>query len=329
MTQAATKRKLLVIAILAWVSLPASAQVLRQFTHEKLTLYYEEHGRGPALYVLSGGPGEAPEHSYRQIVDSLKAYYTCILIHQRGSGRSRNIPINEKSISIANYTQDIERIRTIRGDRIISLLGVSWGGLLAMNYAAQHPRFVSSLILVCSAPPSYTLWNVLFDNQHTRRSPAELDSLRLLQEIFSAKTERELDSLKRSTPTSPEVVAYKRFMEIHVRAMYYDRSKISSHYVDQLFYSFNFQPIPIIDKEVLGTKWDITDKLRQLSIPVLIVYGRQDDQGESTFYLQKESLRNSEVYVIERCGHEILEEQPVEFFRILMAYVRRKAKPSR
>ena len=192
-----------------------------------------------------------------------------------------------------------------------------------MNYAALHSKSVSNLILVCSAPPSYTLWNVLYDNQYVRRSQVELDSMDMLQKIFSKKTERELDSLKIVAPNCKEVVAYKDFVALHVRAMYYDRGKISKENFNDLFYSFNFQPIPIIDKEVVDTKWDITDRLKKLKTPALIVYGRQDDQGESTFYLQKESLKFSETHVIEQCGHEILEEQPAEFFRILMSYVKR------
>jgi proline iminopeptidase len=301
----------------------SSGQNLKTFNNGSLKLFYEEYGKGPALYILSGGPGEAPEHPYRQIVDSLKSFYTCILIHQRGSGKSRDIPINETTISIKNYTQDIELLRKQRGDKKITLLGISWGGLLAMNYAAFHPENVSNLILVCSAPPSYTVWDVLYDNQFARRSKLELDSMDVLQNIFSAKTERELDSLKIATPNCKEVVAYKEFISLHVRAMYYDRSKISKKNFNDLFYSFNFQPIPIIDKEVLETKWDITNELKKLKARALIVYGRQDDQGESTFYLQKESLRFSETHVIEKCGHEILEEQPIEFFKILMDYTKR------
>lgn len=300
-----------------------SGQNIKTFNNGPLKLYYEEYGKGPALYILSGGPGEAPEHQYRKIVDSLKSFYTCILIHQRGSGKSRDIPINQTTISIKNYTQDIELLRKQRGDKKIILLGVSWGGLLVMNYAALHPENVSNLILVCSAPPSYTVWNVLYDNQFARRSKLELDSMDALQKIFSTKTERELDSLKIVTPNCKEVVAYKEFIALHVRAMYYDRSKISEKNFNDLFYSFNFQPIPIIDREVLETKWDITNELKKLKTRALIVYGRQDDQGESTFYLQKESLRFSETHVIEKCGHEILEEQPTEFFKILMDYVKR------
>lgn len=300
-----------------------TGQNLKIFYNGDLELYYEEYGSGPPLYILSGGPGEAPGHPYRQIVDSLKSFFTCILIHQRGSGKSRNIPVNEKTITIENYTQDIELLRKDRGDRKITLLGVSWGGLLAMNYAAHYPGSVSNLILVSSAPPSYALWNVLFDNQYARRSRAELDSMNMLQKIFSAKTERELDSLKIVNPDCKEVIAYKEFIALHVRAMYYEKSKISEDNLNNLFYSFNFQPIPLIDKEVLETRWDITNKLKKLKIPALIVYGRQDDQGESTFYLQKESLKFSEIHVIEKCGHEIIEEQPTEFFKILMDYVKR------
>ncbi len=298
-------------------------QNLKTFTNGSLKLFYEEYGKGPALYILSGGPGEAPEHPYRQIVDSLKSLYTCILIHQRGSGKSKDIPINQTTISIKNYTEDIELIRKQRGDKKITLLGISWGGLLVMNYAALHPESVSNLILICSAPPSYTVWNVLYDNQFARRSRVELDSMDILQRIFSTKTEKELDSLKIVTPDCKEVVAYKEFISLHVRAMYYDRSKISKKNFNDLFYGFNFQPIPIIDKEVIETKWDITNELKKLKTRALIVYGRQDDQGESTFYLQKESLRFSETHVIEKCGHEILEEQPTAFFKILMDYVKR------
>ncbi|MGB4974736.1 MAG: alpha/beta hydrolase [Cyclobacteriaceae bacterium] len=313
----------LAVLFLMLTSVHCTGQQFKIFYNGSLQLYYEEYGTGPALYILSGGPGEAPEHPYRQIVDSLKPYYTCILIHQRGSGRSRNIPVNATTITINNYTQDIELIRRQRGDKKITLLGVSWGGLLVMNYAVLYPASVSNLILVCSAPPSYKVWDVLYDNQYVRRSKVELDSMDLLQKMFSTKTEKELDSLKRVDPTCNEVVAYKKFIALHVRAMYYDKSKIDKTHFDKLFYSFNFQPIPFIDKEVLETRWDITNELKKLKTPALIVYGRQDDQGESTFYLQKECLRFSETHVIEKCGHEILDEQPVAFFKILMDYIKR------
>ncbi|MFZ1704957.1 MAG: alpha/beta hydrolase [Saprospiraceae bacterium] len=317
------KTSVLIMFLMLFTGTICIGQDVKHFYNGSIKLYYEEFGNGPALYIFSGGPGEAPEHPYIQIIDSLKTFYTCVLLHQRGSGKSMHIPMNDETITIKNYLQDIELLQKKRGDKKVTLLGVSWGGLLAMNYAVLHPTSVSNLILVCSAPPSYKLWDVLYDNQYARRSQTELDSMEILQKIFSVKTEKELDSLKRVDPFCKEIVAYKTFIAIHLRAMYYDRLKISPTNFDALFNSFNFQPIPIIDKEIIETKWDITSDLKKLNTPALIVYGRQDDQGESTFNLQKECLRYSETHVIEKCGHEILEEQPTAFFKILMDYVKR------
>ena len=300
-------------------------QQIKSFKNGDVQLFYEVYGKGPALYILTGGPGAPPENPGRQIIDSLKSFYTCILLHQRGSGKSGNIPINAKTINIKSYLKDIELLRQERNDKTIVLLGISWGGLLAMNYTSLYPKYVSTLILICSAPPSYKLWDVLPDNQYVRRSPAELDSMRILKEIFSTRTGKELDSLKRTNPSLKEVVAFKTFMAIHVRAMHYDRH-YSSEGFDEFFTNFNFQPIPYIDKEIMESKWDITADLKKLNIPALIVYGRQDDQGESTFFLQKECFRNSEVYVIEKCGHIIWEDQPKEFYRILMNYMTKRTK---
>lgn len=316
--------RILVSFFVIGLTLSLQGQTITKFTSGQIELFYETEGSGPPLYLLTGGPGEAPGHHFQLLIDSLKPYYTCILLHQRGSGLSRNISINSQTISIDNYVEDIKQLQDNRKDKQIALLGNSWGGLLAQAYAAKYPKLVSQLFLVASAPPSYKVWNVLYDNQFTRRSKAELDSMKLLQEIFSTKSEYELDSIKRINPTDPQVLAYKAFLNIHIRAMYYDKSKISATDFDTLFLNFNFQPIPIIDREVLETKWDITAKLQKLKIPALIIYGRQDDQGESTFYLQKESLRNNQVYVIEQCGHSILEEQPTVFFNILMPYVKRQ-----
>lgn len=295
-------------------------QNLKSFHNGDIQLFYEEQGKGPALYILTGGPGAPPEDPSHRIMDSLKSFYTCVLLHQRGAGRSKNIPINEKTINIKSYLQDIELLRKKRNDQKIILLGISWGGLLAMNYSVVHPQNVSKLVLLCSAPPSYKIWDVLFDNQYVRRSVAELDSLEFLKNIFSVKTDKELDSLKRVDPANKEVVAFKNFIAIHIRAMRYDRMKLPDNFED-FFTNFNFQPIPLIDKEVMETKWDITAALKKLNVPALIMYGRQDDQGESTFYLQKECLKNSTMHVIEKCGHLMWEDQPGEFYKTLIHYL--------
>ena len=278
------------------------SQTIKSFNNGPIKLYYEEKGIGQPLYILTGGPGAPPDDPSYKIMDSLKSHYTCVLLHQRGAGLSRDIPINEETINIKAYLKDIELLRKARGDNKIILLGISWGGLLAQNYAADHPDQVANLVLIGSAPPSYKFWDILFDNQYSRFSFAERDSMEMLQKIFSTKTDRELDSMKRVDANAKEVQAFKQFLGIFHRVHFYERSHAAKE-LDWLFDGFNFQPIPFIDKEVTSTKWDITEKLKKIKTPALILYGRQDDQGESTFQLQKECLRYSTIKVIEKCGH--------------------------
>ena len=100
-----------IFAALLFLSGYCYGQDLKSFYNGNIQLFYEEYGKGPALYILTGGPGAPPEDPSHRIMDSLKSFYTCVLLHQRGAGRSRNIPINEKTINIKSYLQDIELLR--------------------------------------------------------------------------------------------------------------------------------------------------------------------------------------------------------------------------
>jgi len=53
------------------------AQQVKSFKNGDIQLFYEEYGQGPALYILTGGPGAPPEYPSHQIIDSLNSFYTC------------------------------------------------------------------------------------------------------------------------------------------------------------------------------------------------------------------------------------------------------------
>jgi len=315
--------KKLLIGIILLLTMDCAGQQLDSFQNGKIKLYYQTAGKGQLIYLLAGGPGYPPEIIARQLIDSLKNKFTVIVPHQRGSGQSKNIVCNEETINIAAYVSDLYQLMKIRGDSKAILLGESWGGLLAQAFAATYPQKVSKLILVASAPPSYKLWHVLEDNQYARTSQAEKDSMHLLQQIFGTKTPAELDQLKQTHPDYPVVKAYYQFITILHRNHYYNRSRIDPEF-DFAFYNFNFQPIPLIDKDVLENKRDYTPQLKKLAIPVLIIYGRQDDQGESTFQEQIECFKNKKVVVLEKCGHEVIQEQPELFLKALNDFLLKK-----
>ena len=55
---------------------------------------------------------------------------------------------------------------------------------------------------------------------------------------------------------------------------------------------------------------DLRPKLMKLKILTLILYGRQDDQGEAVFFEQRDALRYTTIHAIEECGHAMVDDQP-------------------
>ncbi len=72
---------------------------------------------------------------------------------------------------------DLEALRVKLGFQKFDLVGYSWGGLLAMGYAAAHPDHVKSLLLIDSAAPSLKATHALFDDVYpdVAAKDAEID----------------------------------------------------------------------------------------------------------------------------------------------------------
>lgn len=115
-------------------------------------IYWEACGnpRGKPAVVLHGGPGSGCTASSRGNFDP--GAYRIILLDQRGCGRSTpdagevgtDLAVN----TTAHLLRDLERLREHLGIGQWLVLGGSWGSVLALAYAEQHPDRVSELVLL-------------------------------------------------------------------------------------------------------------------------------------------------------------------------------------
>ena len=107
-------------------------------------LFFRTVGRGRALLFLHGGP--AARHNYfLPWVRPLAAHSKLVFYDQRGSGRSSKSAHGR--YPLATMVEDVEMVRRRLGLGKIDLLGHSWGGLLAEEYALTHPTSLHHLIL--------------------------------------------------------------------------------------------------------------------------------------------------------------------------------------
>jgi proline iminopeptidase len=112
-------------------------------------LYTRRVGDGPPAVVLHGGPGAHHDYllpQYDRLARGRALYY----YDQRGGGRSPVPP--GTPVGWREQVADLAALRAHWGIDHLTLLGYSWGGLLAVLYALEHPGSIARLALVAPAP---------------------------------------------------------------------------------------------------------------------------------------------------------------------------------
>ncbi len=101
----------------------------------------------PTLIVLHGGPG-FDHASLRPYFDRFADTHQVIYLDHRGNGRSDGDPAGW---TLAQWGDDIAGFCQALGIEKPAVLGQSFGGMVAMSYAARHPEGPSRLILSSTA----------------------------------------------------------------------------------------------------------------------------------------------------------------------------------
>ncbi len=102
-------------------------------------------GDEPLVWV-EGGPG-LPAHLARADVVPVLDRFRCHLVNAPGSGRSTP-PVTEEGYDLARIVGFFESWRRAVGLGPVTLMGHSWGGLVAPAWAALHPEGVRRLIVI-------------------------------------------------------------------------------------------------------------------------------------------------------------------------------------
>jgi proline iminopeptidase len=115
-------------------------------------LFYLVEGSGPPLVVLHGGLGF--DHTYmRASLEPLDDVRTMIYVDQRGNGRSGRPPL--ETITIPQLAADVDALRDHLGHERIGVLGHSYGGFVALEYATTYPDRVSHLVCEDTSPGAF------------------------------------------------------------------------------------------------------------------------------------------------------------------------------
>jgi proline iminopeptidase len=268
-------------------------------------LYVKRVGSGDPIVVVHGGP--VLEHGYLlPHLLPLARSHELVFYDQRLSGRSAGT-VDSSTVRLSSFVEDIEALRVSLGLGRIVLMGHSWGGLLAMEYAVRYGEHLRALVLLDPMPPSAALWQreeSIFAARVTPRDSADLAALRAT-EAFARR----------------EPAAVERALRISFLPQFHDRTRIDALrlYVPA-DYAKRSRQFGFMMADLLS--FDLLDSLSAVTVPTLIVYGADEPAADLSGPALVEHLPRGRLVTVEGAGHFPFIERPEAFLSTVETFLR-------
>ncbi len=264
-------------------------------------LYYREIGDGTPVVVLHGGPDF--DHWYLlPEMDRLSDSFRVIYYDQRGRGRSAE-GVQPEDVDIRSDVDDLDSLRRWFGLDSFVLLGHSWGGVLAMEYATRSPDHVSHLILMSSAPASHQ--DLLMTREHIR-------GLRTVGEIELMESIRSTDRYQ-----DGDLEAETDYYRIHFRATLPQAEQLErvvgrlrTHFTNESVRKARAIEDRLYEQTWLSPDYDLLPALSRLHIPALVLNGQDDLIPVEAAAHIANSMPLGRLTVVPGCGHFAYLESP-------------------
>jgi pimeloyl-ACP methyl ester carboxylesterase len=254
---------------------------------EGLRIAYERAGTGPAVVLLHGYVADGST-TWRRQIDALSDEFTVVAWDAPGSGGSSDPP---ESFGMAGYSDCLAGFVAGLGLRKPFIVGLSFGGALAIEFSRRHPAVPNALVLASA----YAGWGGSL--------PADVAAQRLRQALTLAGT----------TPDE--------FRAALLPTMFTEGT--AQHVVDEFgasmlaFRSAGFRAMARASAE------DLRDALPQLEAPTLLVYGDRDVRAPLDVAQRLHSaITNSRLVVLPGVGHVCNAEAPHEFNTVVRNFLR-------
>jgi proline-specific peptidase len=249
----------------------------------------EDEGKLP-LVCLHGGPGGT--HDYLEPLQAVAETGRRVVFYdQLGCGKS-DLPDDASLYTVELFVDEVGAVRRVLGLDRVHLLGNSWGGMLAMEYALTKPPGLASLVLA-SAPASIPQWI-----EETARLRAQLP--RSVQDVLERHEEA-------GTTDDPEYQqACLAFYKRHVCR--------ADPWPDCVVRSFDFIAAHGLvyrtmngpsEFHVTGTlrDWSVVDRLAEIDVPTLVVTGEHDEATAAINRTISEGIPDAESVIVPNASH--------------------------
>jgi L-proline amide hydrolase len=263
------------------------------------------------LVLLHGGPGAA--HDYLESVAALAdtARRPCVLYDQLGCGRSQHLPDAPDGFwTVELFRRELDELLDHLGIAgRYHVLGQSWGGMLGMEHALQHPPGLRSLV-IANSPASMKLW---ISETGRLRSQLPDDVQRTLSRHEQAGS-TDSDEYKQAV-----LAFYRRHL---CRVPFPDGLERSLAQIDDDPTVYETMNGPS-EFHVTGSlaDWDITPRLGEIEISCLVVSGEFDEATPKVVRPLVEAIPDARWELFEGTSHSTHLELPERFLELVESFL--------
>jgi proline iminopeptidase len=270
-------------------------------TTPEVDIAFETYGSptpSTPVIVANGGPGLSHIYMLQNDVWTRLSHNRQIVFYdQRGTGKSKRVS-PDAPFGMDAQVADMEAVRAKFGLQKFDLVGDSYGGLLAMAYAAAHPEHIDKLILSDSAAPAWK------------------DIVRVLPDVFPDVLEQIAAREKNSTGTD---AADQRIRD-HFLMLFYSEANRDAYLAGVK----DLESVPQVSAAVQKATrtLDLTPELPKFKFPTMVITGRYDmNVTPLTAWNIYKAIPGAKFTVFEKSGHLPSYEEPDKYVSVVDAFL--------
>jgi proline iminopeptidase len=251
---------------------------------------------------MHGGP--SLDHTTLLPLQPLADQFTLIFYDHRCNGRSDGAEVS--SMTFENLTADADALRQKLGFDQWAVLGQSFGGNVALEYALRYPQSLSHLVLI----------NTGGDQWWVNHNAPEILAKRGYSESAVAAARRFYNGQLDPDEVFPTVQKF-------LKAYNYNNSlrRVAKDIV--LGHMPKMRPEALVfGYSQLLKGWTVMDRLGEIKVPTLVMAGRHDFLFPPEHQaILTDRLPNARLEIIECAGHNPQSERPAEVIELVKGFL--------